>query len=110
MEAIIIAGCAVFAGALLAMLVYHVAFVTPALRRLDAVTLRLSSIEEAHTQLARGVERADRRLRELDALSGTNASRIGFVRYDAFEDTGSELSYALALIANAQGNGTASQS
>ncbi len=69
MEAIIIAACAAFAGALIAMVVYHVAFVTPALRRLHA-----------HAQLARGVERADQRLRELDALSETDVSRIRFVR------------------------------
>jgi hypothetical protein len=69
-----------------------------------AATQRLSSLEEGQTELTRRAERAESRLRELDALSRTDISRIGFVRYDAFDDTGSELSYALALL-NREGDG-----
>jgi hypothetical protein len=120
MQVSIIAASAAFAAALIALVVYHVAFAAPALRRAAAAlaahdellgngaaasgTTRLSSLEEAQTELGRRAERAESRLRELDALSRTDVSRIGFVRYDAFEDTGSELSYALALL-NRQGDG-----
>ncbi|HTX60320.1 MAG TPA: DUF4446 family protein, partial [Verrucomicrobiae bacterium] len=41
---------------------------------------------------------------ELELLAKTDVSRIGFVRYDAFDDTGSDLSYALALL-NREGDG-----
>jgi Protein of unknown function (DUF4446) len=116
---VIIAAAAAFAGALIALAVYHVALVRPALARSAALlaahddllgggtvpgTRRLSSLEEGHAELARRAERAESRLRELDGLSRTDVSRIGFVRYDAFDDTGSELSYALALL-NREGDG-----
>lgn len=119
MQPAIIAAAAALAGALIALVVYHVAFVRPALAQAAGVlathdellgggsaaaTRRLSSLEEGHGELARRTERAESRLRELDGLSLTDVSRIGFVRYDAFDDTGSELSYALALL-NREGDG-----
>jgi hypothetical protein len=118
MQTSIISGAAAFAGALIALIVYHVAFVRPAHARTAAAltahdellgggrsgTQRLSSLEEGQTELARRAERAESRLRELDALSRTDVSRIGFVRYDAYDDTGSELSYAMALL-NREGDG-----
>lgn len=119
MQSAIIAASAAFGAALIALLVYHAAVVAPALRRAAAVaanhdellgggapgaTARLSSLESGHAELARRAERAESRLRELDALSRTDVSRIGFVRYDAFDDTGSELSYAVALL-NREGDG-----
>jgi Protein of unknown function (DUF4446) len=115
----IVAAAAAFAAALIALFVYHSAVLKPAVRRHAALlathdellgggapgaAARLSSLEEARAELGRRVERAESRLRELDALSRTDLSRIGFVRYDAFEDTGSELSYALALL-NREGDG-----
>ncbi|MBV9269736.1 MAG: DUF4446 family protein [Candidatus Eremiobacteraeota bacterium] len=54
--------------------------------------------------MARQGERVDERVRELEALSRIDVSRIGLVRYDAFDDAGSALSYALALL-NREGNG-----
>jgi hypothetical protein len=120
MESLLIVGAAAaLAGVVIALVVYHVAVVKPALARLAAVmsahddllgggaipaTRRLSSLEEAQAELARRAERAESRLRELDALSRTDISRTGFVRYDAFDDVGSELSYALALL-NREGDG-----
>jgi|SRR5690348_9614747 hypothetical protein len=119
MQPVIIAGAAAFAGAIIALVVYHLAVVKPALAAARAMlsahddllgggevpaTRRLSSLEEGHAELARRAERAESHLRELDALSRTDVSRIGFVRYDAFDDTGSELSYALALL-NREGDG-----
>ena len=119
MQTSVIAALAAFAGALVALAVYHGAFVAPALRRAQAAlgahdellgaggasgTARLESLERsAADQLARS-ERVEARVSELVALSGTDVSRIGFVRYDAFDDTGSDLSYALALL-NREGNG-----
>ena len=114
-----LAAAAAFAGALIALFVYHAAFVRPALSRAAGMlaahdellgaggipgATRLSSLEEGHAELGRRAERAESRLRELDALSRTDVSRIGFVRYDAYDDTGSELSYALALL-NREGDG-----
>jgi hypothetical protein len=115
----IAAATAAFVAALLALFVYHRRTVSPALQRNAALlaahdellgggapgaVARLSSLEEAQAELGRRAERAESRLRELDALSRTDVSRIGFVRYDAFDDTGSELSYALALL-NREGDG-----
>lgn len=115
----IVAAAAAFAAALVALFVYHFAAVAPVLRRNAALlathddllgggapgaSVRLSSLEEAQAELGRRAERAESRLRELDALSRTDVSRCGFVRYDAFDDTGSELSYALALL-NREGDG-----
>ena len=115
----IVASTAAFAAALIALFIYHAVAVSPASRRTAALlaahdellgggapgaVARLSSLEEAQAELARRVERAESRLSELDALSRTDVSGIGFVRYDAFDDTGSELSYALALL-NREGDG-----
>ena len=119
MEAVIIAASGAFAGALIALLVYHAAVVKPRFGRFEAMlathdellgggstaaTRRLSSLEEGQAELARRAERAESALRELVALSRQDLSRMGFVRYDAFDDTGSELSYALALL-NREGDG-----
>ncbi|MHB8146982.1 MAG: DUF4446 family protein, partial [Vulcanimicrobiaceae bacterium] len=50
------------------------------------------------------LERVTGRVGELEGLARADLSQFGFVRYDAFDDTGSELSYALALL-NRQGDG-----
>ncbi|HET7813387.1 MAG TPA: DUF4446 family protein [Candidatus Baltobacteraceae bacterium] len=119
MQTDVIAAIAAFAAALIALAVYHVAVIKPALSR-HAVTLaahdellgggaaaatgRLASLEAQGASLKAQAERAAERLRELDAASRTDLSRTGFVRFDAFENTGSELSYALALL-NRDGDG-----
>jgi len=67
-------------------------------------TSRLASLEEAaRSQGAQG-GRFEQRLLELERVARTDVSRVGFVRYNAFADTGSELSYALALL-NREGDG-----
>lgn len=85
--------------------IYHFSVAAPALRAQNALltaqagpigggsssTARLSSLEETCSDPGRGTERAECALRELDALSRT-------------DDTGSELSYAPALL-NRQGDG-----
>jgi len=105
-------------AAVLAVTIYHFMVVAPAMRSLrtllglhdealgggdGAASGRLSSIENGLSQLTGDHERVSLRIRELDDLARTDISRIGFVRFDAF-DTGAELSYALALLSR-EGNG-----
>ena len=112
------AALAALGGALIALAIYHMAAVRPALARLSALTTvhddligggagaadRLASVEQELGKQRAAAERVTGRVAELEALASTDVSRIGFVRYDAFDDTGSNLSYALALL-NRQGNG-----
>lgn len=114
----IYAACAALVLALVALFVYHAAVVRPALARVDALLRthdsligggagaagRLSEIEAGITSAQATVERVAGRVSELEALARTDVSRVGFVRYDAFDDTGSELSYAMALL-NREGDG-----
>lgn len=98
-----VAASAALAGALIALAAYHGLVVAPALDRLQAAqrTDGRSFARPGDLPLA---ERLERRVSELEALSQRDVSAMGFVRYDAFEDTGSDLSYALALL-NRAGNG-----
>ena len=50
------------------------------------------------------MQRCDRRLSALEQQAQYDVSRVGFVRFNAYADTGSDLSYALALL-NRQGDG-----
>ncbi|MGC2130831.1 MAG: DUF4446 family protein [Candidatus Aquilonibacter sp.] len=114
----IYAALAAFAAALVALIIYHFAVAAPALRRARellavhdgligggaAASGRLSEIESALSTEQAGLKRVAQQVSELEALARTDVSRVGFVRYDAFEDTGSELSYALALL-NREGDG-----
>jgi hypothetical protein len=107
------------AGALLALAIYHAAVVRPAFRR-DGALLevhdgliaggaggaagRLAVLESGDASLRAALESDAARIGRLEALAGTDLSRCGFVRYDAFTDSESGLSYALALL-NRQGDG-----
>lgn len=108
-----------FVGALVALLVYHVAVVRPALtqnRRLlelhdnllsgdsRSAAGRLGTLEEAEAALQAALRRLADRIGALEAGAATDLSCAGFVRYDAFAGSGSGLSYALALL-NRQGDG-----
>lgn len=119
MDALIYAGAAAFLAALAALALYHACWVRPhlalaqrALREHDdllgagtfAGTSRLDGLEAANAALLQRAERAEAALLELQAQSRTDVSRIGFTRYDAFDDSSSELSYALALL-NREGDG-----
>ena len=114
-----IAALAAFGGALVALAVYHLGVVGPALGRLRATgathdellgggsataTSRLSSLEDAAKAHEAQAGRVEQRLLELERVARTDLSGVGFVRYNAFADTGSELSYALALL-NRDGDG-----
>jgi hypothetical protein len=114
----IYAALAAFIAALIVLLVYHFKVVRPALDRAGALlathdsligggagaSARLDAIEAAQQAGQTAAERVAGRVSELEALARTDVSRVGFVRYDAFDDTGSELSYALALL-NREGDG-----
>lgn len=119
MQSTYLAAAAALAGALIALAIYHFAAVAPGLKRLAAeirthdeimggaagpASSRLGGIESGLAGLRQEHERVARRVGELDVLAHTDISRVGFVRYDAFDDTGSELSYALALL-NREGTG-----
>jgi hypothetical protein len=114
----IYAALAAFAAALVALVIYHFAAVRPALQRLAQLlavhdgligggagaSTRLAAIEDALSTEQSDLKRVAQQVSELEALARTDISRVGFVRYDAFDDTGSELSYALALL-NREGDG-----
>ncbi|MDQ2663741.1 MAG: DUF4446 family protein [Candidatus Eremiobacteraeota bacterium] len=98
-----LAAYAALAGALVALAAYHFFVVGPALGHLRSAPLAQTS-EPDRSGAAAAAQRLEGRISELEGLSQTDVSRIGFVRYDAFDDTGSDLSYALALL-NRVGDG-----
>ena len=107
-------------GAALAVLGgYHALVVAPQLRRLAGVldahdgmlgggsakaTDRFAALEAMCAGVERAQQHAASRLEHLETVAAVEVPRIGFVRYNAFTDTGSDLSYALALL-NKQGDG-----
>jgi hypothetical protein len=110
---------AAFAGALVALAIYHLFVVRPALaeaRRLMGVhdeliaggsgsaAGRLNELSVGQAANRDAAERLAARISELEALAARDVSNIGFVRYNALDDTGSDLSYALALL-NREGDG-----
>jgi len=115
----IYAALAAFLGALAALFIYHMAAVRPsltALRRMaaehedliggsgGAASERLKGLESSLAAGQTAMERVSGRIDELEGLAARDVSCVGFVRYNAFEDTGSDLSYALALL-NRAGDG-----
>jgi Protein of unknown function (DUF4446) len=114
----VIAAVAAFAGAVIALAIYHFAVVRPAFERLASLvgahddligggagaSGRLDQLDARVAESRAHAERAAERVSELERMARTDVSRAGFVRYDAFDDTGSNLSYALALL-NREGDG-----
>ena len=114
-----IAALAAFGGALVALALYHYLAVAPAFSRLRELgaahdellgggastgTGRLSSLEDKAKIHEAQAGRVEQRLLELERVARTDVSRVGFIRFNAFADTGSELSYAVALL-NREGDG-----
>jgi hypothetical protein len=106
-------------GALVALALYHLTIAAPALRRVQTVvdshdellgggvtraTDRFARVEAAVADIIREQQRSDARLAELERIARSEVARVGFVRYNAFDDVGSDLSFALALL-NAEGDG-----
>jgi hypothetical protein len=114
----LIAAAAALVGALIALAIYHAASVRPALATLSTLTRvhdeligggagaaeRLSGLDAGVAKQESMLERVAGRVSELETLAQVDVSRVGFVRYNAFDDTGSEQSYALALL-NRAGDG-----
>jgi hypothetical protein len=113
---------AVLAGVLSALVVtsgYHFLVAGPRFRKLRAIinthdgllgggaigaTDRLGALERSGVAAAaeRAAERG--RIDTLERIAHLELPRLGFVRYNAFSDVGSDLSYALALL-NRDGDG-----
>lgn len=66
-------------------------------------SLLLKHIEDVKVALSK-VESVDKHCQQLDAITRTCVQRVGIVRFNAFEDTGSDLSFAVALL-DANNNG-----
>jgi len=101
------------AGAIVVLGAYHALVTLPRLRRISAAldahdallgggaakaTDRIADLERhaAEAEAVRGAVAG--RLAALERVAQSEVPRIGFVRYNAFTDVGSELSYALALL------------
>lgn len=104
---------------MVAIAVYHFTWVRPALARTQLLTEahdsllsggtagaadRLAELATAQVSVRTLLDALTARVQGLEGLAGTDISRIGFVRYNALDDTGSDLSYALALL-NREGDG-----
>ena len=113
---------AVLAGLVSALVVttgYHLLVAAPRLRQLattvdthdgllgggaSRATDRLTALERDAGALASAQDAAARRVDALEKVARTEVPRVGFVRYNSFDDVGSDLSYALALL-NRDGDG-----
>jgi hypothetical protein len=119
MQTSLIAATAAFVASVIALLVYHAAVVRPALSKLRetvdvhdgliggsarGASARLSELQTGQQRLDDAIAAAAARVATLETLAATDVSRIGFVRYNAIDDVGSDLSYALALL-NRNGDG-----
>lgn len=106
-------------GALVLLGGYHLLIVGPHLRRLGVAvsahddllgggsakaTDRISTMERELADLIQARTLFASRLDELERIARVEVPRIGFLRYNAFSDVGSDLSYALALL-NREGDG-----
>lgn len=70
----------------------------------SGATDRLGTLERENAAAAAERDAERGRLEALERIAHTELPRVGFVRYNAFSDVGSDLSYALALL-NRDGNG-----
>ena len=110
---------AALASALAVVAAYHLAVARPAQARLAAMldvhdgliaggsgsaAGRLTSLEAGHGSAVSALERSRERIEQLERLADSDVSRIGFVRFEAYADSESGLSYALALL-NRRGDG-----
>jgi len=107
-------------SALVVLGAYHFLVAAPALRRQAAAldthgellgggagvraTARIDAIDGRVRAVEGECTRFETRLKALEAVAQSDVPRVGFVRYNAFDDVGSDLSYALALLTR-DGNG-----
>jgi hypothetical protein len=93
---------------------YHFLVAAPRLRRLrttigmhdellggggaEAATRRLSALEASVAATERESAALATRIAALEKVAQSETPRVGFLRYNAFDDVGSDQSYALALL------------
>ena len=58
----------------------------------------MSALEESAATAARQLAALTARIEALEKVAQSETPRIGFLRYNAFDDVGSDQSYALALL------------
>jgi hypothetical protein len=119
MQISLIAAAAAFVGSLIALAVYNAAVVRPSISKIretqdvhdgliggstHGASARLSELQAGQLRHSEALDAASARIAALEGLAAIDVSRIGFVRYNAMDDTGSDLSYALALL-NRNGDG-----
>ncbi|BDE06428.1 hypothetical protein WPS_17040 [Vulcanimicrobium alpinum] len=106
-------------SALVVTSAYHLLVAAPRAARMRAIvdqhdgmlgggatraTDRLTALERDAVEAARARDGQARRIESLEKMARTEVPRVGFVRFNAFDDVGSDLSYALALL-NGEGDG-----
>jgi hypothetical protein len=64
----------------------------------EPATRRIDALEAAGGTAERELAELGRRIAALEKVAQTETPRVGFVRYNAFADVGSDQSYALALL------------
>lgn len=102
----------VFGVAVISIGLYHVTVVDPRLRSLaslaggeDAATAPdVDSLAALRLAQAAAAKKNDERFEELERTIARDVHRVGFVRYNAFDDVGSDQSFTLALL-NSDGDG-----
>jgi hypothetical protein len=93
---------------------YHFFVARPRLRRFESTlgthdgllggggaepaTQRVSALEAAAATAGRELAALNARIEALEKVAQSETPRIGFLRYNAFDDVGSDQSYALALL------------
>lgn len=100
----------VFGVAVLTIGLYHGTMVGPRLRSISRTLRGEGAASEAESVallraslLAYG-KKTDERLDELETTVKRDLHRVGFIRYNSFDDVGSDLSFTLALL-NDDGDG-----
>jgi hypothetical protein len=64
----------------------------------EPATRRVDALEATTSATVRDVESLTKRIEALERVAQSETPRIGFLRYNAFDDVGSDQSYALALL------------
>ena len=101
-------------SALVILAVYHFAVAAPRLRAIattlgthdgllgggaaDPATRRVDALESSVATVGRDIGALTKRTGALEKVAQSETPRIGFIRYNAFDDVGSDQSYALALL------------